>query len=101
MDLEMEKALKSGLMVQSILVTGLMTKPIYMGSCIMQMEIFMKENGQMTKPMGEACTLMLMVQNIMESGKMISNTEKELSLGLMEQCMKENTMKGKKMEKVN
>ena len=55
----------------------------------------------MTKPMGEACTLMLMVQNIMESGKMISNTEKELSLGLMEQCMKENTMKGKKMERVN
>lgn len=45
MDLEMEKVLKSGLMVQSILVTGLMTKLMDMGSCIMQMEIFMKENG--------------------------------------------------------
>lgn len=97
MDKEMERVLKSGLMVLNILVVGSMIKQMDMEHCIMLMEISTKVSGSMIRLMAKVFILMQMEPTIMENGKMTNNMDLELKSGQMVQFMRVTTLKERKM----
>jgi len=57
-DSEMGTGLKFGQMVPNMKGFGKIIKPVEMGSLLMQMEIYIKDNGPTIRRMESECTIM-------------------------------------------
>lgn len=76
-------------MDQNMKVNELIISQMGTGSCIMQLGIYMKENGLMEKRMAKELISILTDNNILEIGRMIDRMEWVQRHGLMVQIIKD------------
>lgn len=97
----MVMANKSGLMVLSMKVTGMLIKLTDKENYYTLTAISTKEFGKTIRLMEKEPTLMQMVLDTLVIGRMINNTAMEQKHGQMEQFTKVNTVRVKRMEKAS